>query len=180
MSYQAKLRTPVTHEDHATGPGSAPIVLIEYGDFECPYCGRAYGILQRLRRDLAGDLRFVFRNFPLTDVHPDSLNAARAAEAAARQGRFWDMHDLLFENRHHLQEANLYSLASTLELDMDRFSADFDSDAVERKIVQDIEGGVRSGVNGTPTFFANGIRYDGDWNYEPFREALLEFAHVLR
>jgi protein-disulfide isomerase len=180
MSYQARLRYPLTHNDHALGPGSAPIVLIEYGDFECPYCARAYGILRRVRRDLTGDIRFAFRNFPLTDVHPNALNAARAAEAAARQGRFWDMHDLLFENRLNLEEANLYALASVLELDMDRFDVDFESDAVERKIAQDIEGGVRSGVNGTPTFFVNGFRYDGDWSYEPFREALLELAQAVR
>jgi protein-disulfide isomerase len=176
MSYQAKLRVPVTREDHAQGPENAAITLLEYGDFQCPYCAQAYHVVKHLQDVIKDELRIVFRNFPLTEIHPGAMDAARAAEAAAQQGRFWEMHAMLFENRNNLDPDSLYAFAGALRLDTRRFARELEGAKVERKIAEDIQGGVRSGVNGTPTFFINGVRYDGDWSYEPFLEALTSLA----
>jgi protein-disulfide isomerase len=172
MTPQAGLRVPVNDRDHARGPKNAPIVIVEYGDYQCPHCGRAYPILERLQEALGPNLRFVYRHFPIAEAHPDAPNAARAAEAAGRQGRFWEMHGLLFGNQDALDPSSLAGYAEALELDMERWARDLESEAVEAKVEADFRGGVRSGANGTPTFFVNGFRYDGDWSYGPFLEAL--------
>jgi protein-disulfide isomerase len=172
MSAQARLRIPISEADHSRGPADAPITLVEYGDFQCPSCGQAFPVVQRLMASLNEDMRFVFRHFPLTEIHPEALGAAKAAEAAGRQGRFWKMHDLLFKNQSYLDLDTYLSFASALRLDVDQFENDLESRKVEAKISSDFEGGVRSGVNGTPAFFVNGIRYDGDWSFRPFLEAL--------
>jgi protein-disulfide isomerase len=172
MSLQSRLRVPLNQNDHTRGPKQAPIVIVEYGDYQCPHCGRAYPILDRLQKALGDDLLFVYRHFPIAESHPDAPNAARAAEAAGRQGRFWEMHALLFENQSALDSDSLVGYAEALDLDMERWLLDMDSDAIEAKVEEDFKGGVRSGANGTPTFFLNGFRYDGDWSYEPFLEAI--------
>ncbi|MBW8886276.1 MAG: DsbA family protein [Fibrobacteres bacterium] len=172
MSPTTRLRLPVNEKDHKEGPSNAPIVIVEYGDFQCPHCGRAYPVMKRLKKTLGDNLLFVYRHFPMAEAHPDAPNAARAAEAAGRQGRFWEMHSLLFENQNALDSDSLVGYAESLDLDMERWLLDMDSDEIEAKVEEDFKSGVRSGANGTPTFFVNGSRYDGDWAYEPFLEAI--------
>lgn len=172
MNYRAMLRVPINAADHARGPERAPITLLEYGDYQCPHCGLAYPVTERLEKSLGGDLRFVFRHFPLRELHPDAMNAARAAEAAGRQGRFWEMHGLLFRNQDALDPESLITHATELKLDMKAWIRDMESERTTSKVLADFQSGVRSGVNGTPTFFVNGVRYDGDWSYETFLEEL--------
>ncbi len=161
----SRLTVPVGNRDHIQGKQDAPITLLEYGDYECPYCGQAYAVVKRIQKELGDNLRFVFRNFPLAQVHPHALRAALAAEAAGRQGVFWEMHDLLFEHQDALDDEQLPRYAATLEVDMRRFVADMWSDEVEQRVHEDFMSGVRSGVNGTPTFFINGKRHDGSFDY---------------
>jgi protein-disulfide isomerase len=148
-----------TVRDHAVGPRDAALVVVEYGDFECPFCGRAYPVLERLRQ--VDSVRLVYRHFPLTQVHPHALVAAEAAEAAGRQGQFWAMHDLLYQNQDALELADLLRYADLLELDLHSFADALARHAHLPRIREDFQGGVRSGVNGTPTLFLNGMRYDG-------------------
>jgi protein-disulfide isomerase len=170
------LKPPVGPQDHVQGNPDAPIELVEYGDFECPFCGQAYDSVKAVQTALGDDLRFVFRNFPLAQAHPHALPAAQAAEAAGLQGRFWEMHDVLFEHQDKLDEPNLFRFAGALGLDMERFGRDFASPEVAAKIRADFLSGARSGVNGTPTFFVNGERYDGSWAPEDFIAALSTLA----
>lgn len=172
MSPSSKLKIPVSKEDHSQGPEKAPLLLVEYGDYQCPYCRQAHPIVKRLQKALGENLKFVFRNFPLSEMHPDALNAAMVAEAAAMQGKFWEMHDLLYENQDQLDLGSLGRYAESLKLDVDGLNEAAGGASVEKRIQADFEGGVRSGVNGTPTFFVNGVRYDGDWQYGPFLGAL--------
>lgn len=164
---EGRLMPPVGNEDHAQGPEDAPITLVEYGDYECGHCGRAYPIVQHLQRELGDDLRFVFRNFPLKQAHPHAEHAAEAAESVAvRAGEadFWHMHDLLYENQEALEDANLVAYAGSLGVDESALADDLASGAMAMRVHRDFRSGVRSGVNGTPTFFVNGHRYDGDWS----------------
>jgi protein-disulfide isomerase len=172
MSTSPKLKIPVSKEDHFQGPDKAPLVLVEYGDYQCPHCGRAYPIVKRVQKALGDKIKFVFRNFPLSEVHPDALNAAKVAEGAALQGKFWEMHDLLFENQESLDVQSLARYSDQLGLDGEELNEAVAAPEVEEKVSMDFEGGVRSGVNGTPTFFVNGARYDGDWSYGPFLKSL--------
>jgi protein-disulfide isomerase len=172
MSIAAKLKIPVSKEDHAQGPEGAPLVLVEYGDYQCPHCGRAYPMVKRLQKALQGKMKFVFRNFPLSEMHPDAVNAAKVAEASALQGKFWEMHDMLFENQGALDVESLGDYAAKLGLKAEALEKAVADPGLEDRIEKDFEGGVRSGVNGTPTFFVNGARYDGDWSYGPFLKAL--------
>jgi protein-disulfide isomerase len=171
----ARLRTPVSAADHAEGPATAPVTLVEYGDYECPHCGRAYPIVKRLQETFKKRLRFVFRNFPIAASHPHAVHAAAAAEAAGLQDRFWPMHDRLFEHQPHLEDASLVRYAEQLDLDLAQFEADFDSEAVAARIEADLESGARSGVNGTPTFFVNGLRVDAGYDYDSLA-AVIEAA----
>ena len=155
------LAEPVGAKDHSQGAATAPVTLVEYGDYECPYCGEAYPILKEVARRAGASLRFVFRNFPLTQMHPHAFGAAVAAEAAALQGKFWEMHDMLYENQEQLEPEALLGYAKALKLDLERFARDAKSPAVEAKIKHDFQTGIMSGVNGTPSFFINGQRYDG-------------------
>lgn len=141
----------------------APVTLVEYGDYECPVCGAAHLILKDIQKQLGNRLRFVFRNFPLSEMHPHARDAAQAAEAANAQGKFWEMHDALLENRKSLSEEDLIAYGERLRLDEDQFAADLDGEAYTDKINADFESGAESGVNGTPTFFINGVRFDGDF-----------------
>jgi protein-disulfide isomerase len=150
--------------DHIQGPPSAPVTLLEYGDYQCPYCGMAYPIVQGLQRALGNQLRFVFRNFPLQDSHPHAEHAAEVAESAGAQGKFWEMHDTLFENQEQLEDRALIDFAEELGLDRDRVAKDLADGAWAGRVREDFRSGVRSGVNGTPTFFVNGLRYDDGWN----------------
>jgi protein-disulfide isomerase len=172
MDDSAKLTQPVSARDHAAGPANAPVTLVEYGDFQCPYCGAAYPVVKRLQKKLGKKLRFVFRNFPVTQSHPYALIAAETAEAAALQGKFWEMHDLLFEHQDSLTPEIIPVWAEKIGLDIDQFGSDIKQGAVGKRIKEDRQSGIRSGVNGTPTFYINGTRYDGPNDYESLLEAL--------
>lgn len=161
-----RLTPPVSERDHVAGPADAPITLVEYGDYECPHCGRAYPIVKAVQRSLGSRLRFVFRNFPLTEAHPHAEHAAEAAEAAGAQGKFWEMHDVIFENQDALEDADLVQYAGSLGLDADRVASELAAEVWAKRVREDFRSGVRSGVNGTPTFFLNGLRYDGEWRDE--------------
>jgi len=178
----AELTPSVSERDHATGPADAPVTLVEYGDFECPYCGMAAPIIKAAQRKLGPRLRFVYRHFPLSGPHPHARHAAEAAEAAAAQGgedAFWAMHDALFANQHALDDASLARLAAGLGLDGERVAADLAADRYAARVREDFRSGVRSGVNGTPTFYVNGVRYDDAWADEGrFIRALREAAEV--
>ncbi|RYZ42947.1 MAG: disulfide bond formation protein DsbA [Myxococcaceae bacterium] len=167
-----RLRRPPGAEDHLQGRRDAPLILVEYGDYQCPYCGQAYGQVKRLQELLGDRMALVFRNFPLTQAHPQAFQAAEAAEAAGAQGRYWEMHDLLFEHQDALGLSGLLSHAKRLALDVDRFSEDLESHRFAERIQRDFMDGARSGVNGTPTFFANGHRHDGAFSTEALLEAV--------
>ena len=172
-----ELTPPVSARDHAAGPDDAPVTLVEYGDYECPYCGMAYPIVKRAQQELGSQLRFVFRNFPLAESHPHARLAAQAAEAAAAQGRFWEMHDMLFEHQDALEAEDLIGYAKSLGLDTAQFTRDLEAGIYAKRVRDDFRNGVRSGVNGTPTFFVNGSRYEGSWaNENAFIHALREAA----
>jgi len=164
----AHLKHPVTEKDHHQGPANAPITLVEYGDYQCPHCGHAYPIVKNIQQTLGDKLNFVFRNFPLENVHPFAVPAAIATEAAAKQGKYWEMHDLIFENQNNLHGNTFNQFAEHLGLDVAKFKADSEDPEVFQKVEDDFEGGVRSGINGTPTFFVNGTMYRGDWEEGPF------------
>lgn len=168
----SKLKIPVSKEDHSQGAETAQLVLVKYGDYQCPYCGQAYPIVKRLQKALGNRLKFVFRNFPLSGPHVHALGAARVAEAAAMQGKFWEMHDMLYENQENLDDGSLRRYAERLKLDVRELNLAVGGPEIEKRIAADFKGGVGSGVNGTPAFFVNGVRYDGNWNYTPFLSAL--------
>ena len=168
----SRLKIPVGKRDHVQGRPDAPISLLEYGDYECSYCGQAYGEVKRIQAQLGEDLQFAFRNFPLAQVHPYALHAALAAEAAALQGRFWEMHDILYEHQEALEDEDLAGYAEALDLDVQRFTHDMQSDAIAERVSEDLMSGVRSGVNGTPTFFINGERHDGPFDYRSLLAAI--------
>ncbi|RYY62055.1 MAG: DsbA family protein [Chitinophagaceae bacterium] len=157
------LRPPVSDADHIEGNPNATIELVKYGDYQCPHCARAYLVVHHLQEELGDQLKFVFRNFPLQKIHPEAVIAAIAAEAAALQGRFWEMHDLIFENQDELSESMLLELAAELDLDMDKFRKDLGSEELAQKVDNDFESGIRSGVNATPTFFINDEKYNEGW-----------------
>ena len=168
----ARLVEPVGNRDHAQGPADAPVTLVEYGDYESPHCGRAYPIVKDVQRRLGKQLRFVFRNFPLANLHPHAEHAAEAAEAAASQEHFWEMHDALFEHQHALDDGHLASYAATIGIDRVRFERELSSHAHAARVREDFLSGVRSGVNGTPTFFINGVRYEDSWDPDTLTDAL--------
>jgi len=155
------LTLPAPRRDHIRGSIGAPIKMLEYGDFECPFCGHAYPIVKMIEQELGDNLCYAFRHFPLTNMHPRAEHAAEAAEAAGAQGMFWEMHDLLFENQNALEEEDLARYAAMLGLNARRLIAEVLAGAYAMRIREDFKGGIRGGVNGTPTFFINGIRYDG-------------------
>ncbi|MGI8468188.1 MAG: DsbA family protein, partial [Pyrinomonadaceae bacterium] len=148
------------------------VTLVEYGDYECSYCGKAYPIIKKVQEKMGDKLRFVFRNFPLTQAHPNALHAAEAAEVAASQGKFWEMHDILYENQDALDDESLTTYAEKIGLDAKKFTEDLQNDTFEEKVRADFMNGVESGVNGTPTFFIDGTRYNGGWEYENLLDAL--------
>jgi protein-disulfide isomerase len=158
--------------DHVRGDADAPVIL-EYGDFECPYSRQAFRAIQRVERELEGRVRFAFRHFPLTEIHPHALAASRAAEAAARQGRYWEMHELLFHRQKALEDDDLRSYANELGLDLDRFDRDRAGPEVLARIERDVASGEATGVvRGTPTLFIDGVLYQGGYDPAAFIEAL--------
>jgi protein-disulfide isomerase len=173
----AALTLPVSEErDHVQGPADAPVTLVEYGDYECPYCGAAYPIIKEVQARIGKRLRFVFRNFPIATSHPHAEQAAEAAEAAAAQGRFWEMHDLLYENQKRLRDEDLRGYAEKLELDVDLFDRELVEHVHAARVHEDFMSGVRSGVNGTPTFYIDGERYDDSYDLETLLAALERVA----
>ena len=168
-----KLTLPVSSDrDHIQGRTSAPVTLIEYGDYECPYCGQAYPIIKEVQKQLGNKLRFVFRNFPLTEIHPHAEHAAEAAEAAAGQNRFWEMHDYIYEHQQALDDKHLEKYADNLGLNLAKFTNEMSSHVHAGRIREDFLSGIHSGVNGTPTFYINGIRYNDSWDLETLLERL--------
>lgn len=163
---------PVAQDrDHVRGPANAPVTLVQYGDYECPYSGAAFPIIKGIQSRMNDDLRFVFRNFPI-DSHPHAQQAAEAAEAAGRQGKFWEMHDLLYENQRHLRDEDLRGYAENLGLDGELIAKELDEHLHATRVHDDFLSGVRSGVNGTPTFYINGVKHDGAYEMETLLAAL--------
>ena len=160
------LKPPVSDRDHMQGNKNASIELLEYGDYQCPYCGEAYPIVKAIQKKMGAKVKFVFRNFPLAEAHPDAVHAAISAEAAAAQGKFWEMHDALYEHQRDLGDPALMKLAKQVGLDMSQFEKDFDKRETQDRVEADFESGVRSGVNGTPAFFINGKKYNDSWDEE--------------
>ena len=169
--------TPPVDErlDHVRGDPDAPVTLVEYADFQCPYCGQAYPIVRDLLERFGADLRFVFRHMPLPDLHPAADRAAEAAEAAAAQGRFWEMHDRLFEHQVGLREGDLRGHAEAVGLDLERFDAELASGVHLPRVHEQLESGRRSGVQSTPAFFVNGVVHL-DWATRPALEATITGA----
>ncbi len=167
---------PIGTRDHARGPQDAPVTLVMYGDYECPYCGEAHPVLKRLQEGVGEQVRFIFRHFPLDSVHPRARRAAQAAEAAASQGRFWEMHDLLYEHQGDLGEEDLMRYAAELELDLQRFEEDLANDHHAWRVEEDRLGGNRAEVRGTPAFFVNGVRYAGTLDLDGLLAAVEEAA----
>jgi len=172
MIARISLTLPDPERDHISGSADGLIKLLEYGDYECPFCGEAQPIVKEIQQRLGDDLLFAFRNFPLTQIHPHAEHAAEAAEAAGAQGNFWGMHDLLFENQGALEDEDLAQYAAGLGLDETRMIREVASSVYAPRIREDFKSGVRGGVNGTPTFFINGERYDGTLDPEHLLNAL--------
>jgi protein-disulfide isomerase len=171
--WEAVLTSPVNEgRDHIEGRADAPLTLVEYGDYECPYCGAAYPIIKEVQARMGDQLRFVFRNFPISTSHPHAEHAAEAAEAASAQSRFWPMHDLLYENQQRLGDQDLHAYAERLGLDLERFDHELAEHVHAGRVHDDFLSGVRSGVNGTPSFYINGARYDGSFDTETLLTAL--------
>ena len=169
-----RLAIPISAHDHAQGPGDAPLTLVEYGDFQCPHCALAHPRVDEIARELRDSLRVVFRHFPLAQVHPLAQRAAEAAEAAAAQGRFWEMAALLYRHQDDLDDDSLVRHAWKASLDTKRFRKELDEGVHAPRVRADFLGGVRSGVNGTPAFFINGERYEGTFTLDALVAALLK------
>ena len=167
-----QLTVPIDERDHVFGPPAAPVTLLEYGDYECPFCGAAHPVVKRALQVMGGEARFAYRHFPLTQIHPHAQQAAEAAEAAGAQGRFWEMHDLLFAHQDRLGPSDLVGYAAALGLDLNRFVSELETAVHRRRVREDFLSGVRSGVNGTPTFFVNGVRHNGGFDLESLLAAL--------
>jgi protein-disulfide isomerase len=168
----ATLKAPITSVDHIRGPNDAPVTLVEYGDYECPYCGAAHPIVKRVREHFGKKLRFVFRNFPITAMHPHAESAAETAEFAGAHGVFWNMHDGFFESQDRMGQRLLFTLVEAMGLSAPALQHALDTRAYTQKVRADFVGGVRSGVNGTPCFFVNNDRHDGSYAYEELVEAV--------
>ena len=174
------LKLAVGERDHIRGDADAPVTLVEYGDFECPHCAVAHGVIEEVLAEAQAMVRFVYRHFPLSNMHPHALIAAQASEAAAAQGRFWEMYDVLFLNQDALDPDDLIGYAESLHLDAARFIDEMEREVYAPKVQEDFTSGVRSGVNGTPTFFINGNRWDGPREPRFILTAIREEASVRR
>jgi protein-disulfide isomerase len=180
-SHSGTLKPAVNADDHVHGSANAPVTLVEYGDYQCPHCYRAFPIVQELQKRLGNRLRFVFRNFPLSEMHPEALHAAEAAESVAvhaGEAAFWKMHDAIYTHQQDsewaLDDAHLARYATAVGADATLVAEDLANDVHEARVKADFMSGVRSGVNGTPTFFINGVRFDGNWtDVNEFEQALM-------
>ena len=166
------LAVPVTAVDHSIGSEHSPITVVEYGDFECPTCKQAAPAVKLVLERFGGRVRFVFRHFPVESAHPHAMHAAQAAEAAGGQSKFWQMHDLLFENQRHLKMNNLRSYAERLELDMPRFIAEMDDEIYLQRVREHMRSGAQSHVRGTPTFYINGVIQDVSFGMHSLMEGV--------
>jgi protein-disulfide isomerase len=172
MDSAQRLLLPIRPTDHAHGPEDAPYTLVEYGDYECPDCGRLYVILRDLQSDIASRLKVVFRHYPLSGIHHHAQQAAEAAEAAGAQGKFWEMHMLLFERQAALHTNDLIRYAGELSLDVQRFRNELKNQRYRDNVRADFIAGVQNGVYRTPGLFLNGVRYDDDWGRESLQRLL--------
>jgi protein-disulfide isomerase len=163
---------PLVSEDHTLGSPHAPVTLLEYGDFECPHCGEVYPVIKELLREWGDDLLFAYRHFPLIDVHPHAEHAAEASEIAGAEGKFWPMHDTLFENQDALDDLSLLGYAELIGVDPEVFAIALRDGIYRPRVARDILSGIYGGVNGTPTFFINGYRYVGSHSYRALAAAL--------
>lgn len=168
------LTPPIGPHDHVQGPENAPITLVEYGDFQCPDCGDAHPVVKQMQQEFGESLRFVYRNFPLNDIHPYAEHAAEAAEAAGAQGKFWPMHDLLYAHQRALHDPQLAEYAQQAGADPAAVTQALADGTFAPRVGEDLAGGERSGVQGTPTFYVNGIRFDGNWSSGELSLALQE------
>jgi len=175
--HKTELAVPVSPVDHSLGPDHAPVTVVEYGDFECPTCKQAAPAVKVLLERFAGKVRLVFRHFPLEEAHPHALRAAEAAECAGGQGKFWQMHDLLFENQQHLKINNLQAYAEQLELDMPRYTAEMDDEIYLQRVREHLASGHESGVRGTPTFYVNGRVQDVSFGMKSLQDAIEAALH---
>ncbi len=167
-----QLSIPVNEDDHFQGNENASIILVEYGDYQCPHCGQAYPIIKQIQKDFGDQLGFVFRNFPLAQMHPNAFQAAEAAELAADEGKFWKMHDSLYEDQERLAKPDLVRRANALDMDAEKFLYHLENNSKQEKVKDDFMGGVESGVGGTPSFFINGDMYEGSWDYDSLKNYL--------
>ena|SRR6266849_4568574 len=174
MTQRTSLVVPVNERDHSQGPATAAVTLVQYGDYECPYTRQSTTVVRAIQQQLGDKLRFVFRNFPLTEIHPHALHSAETAEAAAVQGKFWEMHDYIFHHQHTLEDSDLEQFAIAVGLDMQQFARDMAERPYISRIEEDLQSGIRSGVRGTPTFFINGVLYPGSWEQEALLAAIEE------
>lgn len=161
----SNLTLDIRTKDYTLGPDDARVTLVEYGDYECPYSRKGYRFAQMLLRHHEGLIRFVFRNFPLRKIHPHAQTCAEAALAAGEQGKFWEMHNLLFDNNRNLSKDKLFQFAEKIGLDVNRFKADLEQENFKKRVTEDFRSGVKSGVEKTPTFFVNGKKYKGELEY---------------
>ena len=169
-----QLRIPVTGEDHSMGPEDAPITLVEYGDYQCSHCAEVHSKIKHIvTKAMPGEIRFVFRNFPLSQMHTHAFTGALAAEAASLQNRFWDFHDSIFENQNLLSPDGIFQFAEWQDLHLEQFQEDLNKEDLKLRIHQDFMGGVRSGVNTTPTFYLNDRRYDGPIDVSSLRARIV-------
>ncbi|AEB46646.1 DsbA family protein [Micromonospora gifhornensis] len=164
LQVTARLRTPVTEHDHVRGPTDAPVTIVEYGDYQCPFCGQAHASLQEVLRERADTVRLVYRHFPIANLHPYAEMAAEAAEAAGRRGRFWEMHDWLYEHQEQLDRVHLMLGVEQLGLPVNEVDAEIGRHAGGDRIRHDFVSGIRSGVDASPTLFVNDTRHDGDFD----------------
>jgi len=171
---KTKLKVPANQYDHRLGSLDAPVVVIEYGDFECPHCAAAAPIFERLLNDFESDLCFIYRHFPLAEIHPHAVLAAIAAEAADQQNEFWKMHKMLLQDFDVLSIDNIYFMAKTIGLDIDKFKKDLKRDELLEHIYKNYNGGLHSGVDATPTVYVNGNRFDEILTYDSLREEIEE------
>lgn len=172
-----RLAAPVDEKrDHVKGPSDAPVTMVEYGDFECPDCGAVYPTINELEERMGDKMRFVYRYYPLVESHPHAEHAAEVAEAAAAQGKFWEMFDALYQNQRHLSDAHLVEYAKAIGLDIDLLDREMKAGAYTKRIEEDLDSGDSSGLEGTPTFYINGVYYDGAYNVDAFQQALEQAA----
>jgi protein-disulfide isomerase len=166
------LSVPVGKGDHVLGPEDAPVTVVEYGDYQCPYCADMHPMLKSIAKSMGAQMRFVFRHMPLIEMHPYAQHAAEAAEAAGAQGKFWEMHAAILQRQSELGSDLLHQLAVKLKLDIEQFASDLDTRRFRPRVKRDFMGGMRSGVAGTPTFFINGKRYEGPLNQASLLSAI--------